>query len=461
MLEYLHLTNVGPAPEMRMDLTPRLNLITGDNGLGKSFLLDIAWWSLTRTWAGLPARPPASTSATSSIGFAFDGQTTRNEYKSEFDRKRQAWKGKVSRPAKPGLVLYAQVDGGFAIWDPARNYARSLNGKDQQDRPPAYIFRPDEVWNGLERDGAPLCNGLIRDWASWQKENGRPFQLLKAALHVMSPSSAEPLMPGALTRISLDDVRDMPTLHMPYGEDAPLLQASAGMRRICALVYLLVWAWEEHQRAAAMRGDAATQRVIFLVDELDTHLHPRWQRVVLRALLNVVAELMAGGDAQVQVLAATHSPLVLASVEPYFDPEQDSLWHLALDNGSVRLLQEPWAKQGDVLGWLVSETFGLTQARSIEAEEAIEAAEAFMRGDLAALPTGLRTRAAIHARLGELLPGHDPFWPRWVSRTDESILGSKRKKASLDVKARAKAKVPNARTVKRSTKPKARARKRS
>lgn len=268
-------------------------------------------------------------------------------------------------------------------------------------------------------------------------------------------------MPGALTRISLDDVRDMPTLHMPYGEDAPLLQASAGMRRICALVYLLVWAWEEHQRAAAMRGDAATQRVIFLVDELDTHLHPRWQRVVLRALLNVVAELMAGGDAQVQVLAATHSPLVLASVEPYFDPEQDSLWHLALDNGSVRLLQEPWAKQGDVLGWLVSETFGLTQARSIEAEEAIEAAEAFMRGDLAALPTGLRTRAAIHARLGELLPGHDPFWPRWVSRTDESILGSKRKKASLDVKARAKAKVPNARTVKRSTKPKARARKRS
>ena len=50
MLEYLHLKNVGPAPEMEMDLAPRLNLVTGDNGLGKSFLLDVAWWALTRKW---------------------------------------------------------------------------------------------------------------------------------------------------------------------------------------------------------------------------------------------------------------------------------------------------------------------------------------------------------------------------------------------------------------------------
>lgn len=417
MLEYLHLKNVGPAPEMRMDLAPRLNLITGDNGLGKSFLLDIAWWTLTRTWAGYAARPPAAGAGASSIGFAFDGKTARREYVSEFDRKQQGWKEKVGRPANPGLVLYAQVDGGFAIWDPARNYWRTVNGKDQQDRPPAYLFGPREVWDGLDRDGAPLCNGLIRDWASWQKENGRPFQLLKDALAVMSPSGEEPLVPGDLTRISLDDVRDMPTLRMPFGEDTPIVQASAGMRRICALVYLLVWAWEEHQRAAALLGDNPARQVIFLVDEIDTHLHPRWQRVVLRALLKIVAGLMTGGNAQVQILATTHSPLVMASVEPYFDAAQDSLWHLELAHGAVELAQEPWAKQGDVLGWLVSRTFGLEQARSVEAEQAIEAAEAFMRGDLTALPDTLRTQDAIHQSLVKLLPGHDPFWPRWLVKT--------------------------------------------
>jgi len=42
MLHRLHLKNVGPAPELALDpLARRLNLITGDNGLGKSFLLDV------------------------------------------------------------------------------------------------------------------------------------------------------------------------------------------------------------------------------------------------------------------------------------------------------------------------------------------------------------------------------------------------------------------------------------
>ena len=49
MLKQLDLHAVGPAEQMRMDFAPRLNLIAGDNGLGKSFLLDTAWWALTRT----------------------------------------------------------------------------------------------------------------------------------------------------------------------------------------------------------------------------------------------------------------------------------------------------------------------------------------------------------------------------------------------------------------------------
>ena len=36
MIESIHLKNAGPAYEMQMALAPRLNLITGDNGLGES-----------------------------------------------------------------------------------------------------------------------------------------------------------------------------------------------------------------------------------------------------------------------------------------------------------------------------------------------------------------------------------------------------------------------------------------
>jgi hypothetical protein len=58
MLNYLKLENVGPSPKLEIDFKPRMNFLTGDNGLGKTFLLDIAWWVLTRTWARSAVTPP-------------------------------------------------------------------------------------------------------------------------------------------------------------------------------------------------------------------------------------------------------------------------------------------------------------------------------------------------------------------------------------------------------------------
>jgi DNA repair ATPase RecN len=46
MLKEINLKNVGPAPKIDLDCASRLNILTGDNGLGKTFLLDIIWWCL-------------------------------------------------------------------------------------------------------------------------------------------------------------------------------------------------------------------------------------------------------------------------------------------------------------------------------------------------------------------------------------------------------------------------------
>jgi recombinational DNA repair ATPase RecF len=48
---------VGLASHFNIEFADRLNIFTGDNGNGKSFLLDIAWWVLTATWANQPAYP--------------------------------------------------------------------------------------------------------------------------------------------------------------------------------------------------------------------------------------------------------------------------------------------------------------------------------------------------------------------------------------------------------------------
>lgn len=406
MLLRLTLTGVGPAPRLDACFAPRINVFTGDNGLGKSFLLDVAWWALTRSWSSYPARPGWS-SVDPSIAFEFRARTTTHRYRSDFDRKQQAWIGKAGRPANPGLVLYARVDGGFSVWDPARNYWRKKGNLDVQDRPPAYHFDPASVWDGLRDDERVLSNGLIQDWTSWQNEKGPRFGLLERVLRGLSPSPEEALVPGRPTRISLDDVRDIPTLRMPYGQEVPVLHASAGMKRVLALAYLLVWAWTEHEKASELLQQEPARQVIFLVDEIEAHLHPRWQRLIMRSLLQVVQAL--GASVDVQVVAATHSPLILASLEPEFDPEQDSIWTLDLVEGNVDLSQVEWRRRGDASSWLTSEAFDLPTARSVEAERALLEAQDFLSSE-AEDPGRARE---LDRRLREILSDVDPFWVRW------------------------------------------------
>src|SRR4051812_20895718 len=103
MLEYLHLKNVGPAAEMEMELAPRLNLVTGDNGLGKSFLLDVAWWALTRRWphdlnpnltSGYPARP-TDMKRPATISFRVRSKVKSVSYESTYIPRDEAWLGKA------------------------------------------------------------------------------------------------------------------------------------------------------------------------------------------------------------------------------------------------------------------------------------------------------------------------------------------------------------------------------
>jgi len=79
-------------------------------------------------------------------------------------------------------------------------------------------------------------------------------------------------------RLSINDARDVPTVHMGYGQDVPILYASLGVRRIAALAYMLSWAWREHLIASKQLGQIPSSRIVLLFDEIEAHLHPRWQR---------------------------------------------------------------------------------------------------------------------------------------------------------------------------------------
>lgn len=57
---------MGTSPHFDVELGERINIFTGDNGLGKTFLLDISWWLLTGTWTEYQAFPNINNNYTES-----------------------------------------------------------------------------------------------------------------------------------------------------------------------------------------------------------------------------------------------------------------------------------------------------------------------------------------------------------------------------------------------------------
>src|SRR5579862_3929454 len=153
--------------------------------------------------------------------------------------------------------------------------------------------------------------------------------------------------------------------------------------------------------------------MMVIVDALEAHLHPKWQRIVLPALMSVGGLLSS--DLSMQIISATHSPMILASMETAFDPETDVLYHLFADESAVKLEATPFVKYGDVSGWLTSPLFGLRHARSREAERAIEDAKALQQQD----DPDAGAVAEVSARLRQYLADDDKFWPRWLFFADQ------------------------------------------
>jgi putative AbiEii toxin of type IV toxin-antitoxin system len=403
MLEHIALENTGPAARMELAFAPRLNLLTGDNGVGKTFLLDVVAWAFAGHWfdrAALPRR---------------GGGTARLLYKhaghppspAEYSPKDESWNEASQRGG--ALVLYARANGSFVVCDPFRFDMKVPSGGEFEGRR-LQLFAIDErgLLHGVpSKAGELITNGLLRDWATWQFQYRETFEQFQAVLRGLSAElGAEELRVGAPIRLSTRDTTDIPTLKLDYGE-VPITHLSAGMRRVMGLAYMLVWVWFEHQKAAEVLQQKPLGALALIVDEVEAHLHPRWQRFILPSLLNVARALMPEVD--VQIFASTHAPLVTASLEAHFDGARDALFEFDLAGGEVRVERATFRRMGEVNNWLTSEVFDLPTARSLEAERALKRAEEAMQE----ASFGPERARQLDAELRAVLGDTDSFWPVW------------------------------------------------
>ena len=407
LLRSLHLQGLGPGDHLLLEAAPRFNLITGDNGLGKSFLLECAWWALTGTWADYPALPRNGKGpAAMTVGWQGDGDW-QPQLTSAYNRETRAWPSPPQAVPFYNLSVYARSDGSFCVWDPLR--ARSTPPPGANRVHGAMTLTRDQVWHGLYEEvrgqTRTLCRGVLKGWLHWQRQEPETFDAFTRILQLLAEDE-QPLTPGDPLPIPGFD-EEIPTLIYPYGA-VPVVHAAASVKRIVGLAYMLVWTWEQHGKYVGL--NEPVDHMIVLVDEIEAHLHPRWKRSVIPALLSVGQALHT--NLAIQYLITTHGPMVLAGLEPIFDREQDRLFTFGLDKEQrqAQLRQLPFRKHGRADHWFTSEAFGMNQARSAEAEKAIEQARRLQREKQPDPEAVAQTHAVLERVLGE----HDGFWSRWA-----------------------------------------------
>lgn len=324
----LEFHNVNVAKRLSFDFGPRLNLLAGDNSTGKTLLLDIMWWSLTGLWSHghkVVPTPEQHGRLVPSLAISSGG----SRISSTFIKEREEWSRPPEWPLSSSLAIYARADGGFSVWDPIRGRSHDFMERDLRDGFPS------------DADGKVACNGLVRDWVDWQQKQQGTFDALCKALAQLS-SDDIPLKPGLPMRVSADDTRIVPTLEMSYGR-VPIIHASAAIKRVIGLAYLLVWSWREHAEAARLLQQEPAKHLVLLVDEVESHLHPKWQRRILPAVLAASDSLAA--QLAVQLFVSTHAPLVTASIETHFHHERDKVFHFHFaEDGQVEVEERPLSK---------------------------------------------------------------------------------------------------------------------
>jgi predicted ATP-binding protein involved in virulence len=125
--------------------------------------------------------------------------------------------------------------------------------------------------------------------------------------------------------------------HAEYGV-LPLSSLSDGVRNMVALVADIARrcaSLNPHLREQAARRTPG----VLLIDEVDMHLHPRWQQLIVASLQDAFPSL--------QMIVSTHSPHVLSTV----DAESIRVVRLSQDQGLVEMpgLQTQGVESGGVL----------------------------------------------------------------------------------------------------------------
>lgn len=305
----------------------RFNLIIGDNATGKTTLLDgvsvglgslflgmpdpasarsihrdevrLASYRHGDVWTAEPWCPVRVTCAGEVAGrhgewtrglYKLDGRTTR--YEAAWIRREAAQLTESVRMGEPIILPVASYYGTGRLWMQLRQ--REVE-----------TLRPDTRFIGYLDCLNPASD--VKRLLAWFKtqefvalQRGTPGMTLEAARRAILDCV------GDARHVGFDVARDELMIRFD-DKSLPFRALSDGYRNMVAM------AADIARRCATLNphlgADAALETPgVVLIDEVDLHLHPRWQRRVVDDLLRAFP--------RIQFFGTTHSPFIIQSLRP-------------------------------------------------------------------------------------------------------------------------------------------------
>jgi predicted ATP-binding protein involved in virulence len=323
-LETVRIKNFMGIKEATLDFDPRFNILIGDNGSGKTAILEALTIAAGSFFIGMKDVP------TKGIGEKKVRYTQQQEYaypveieahgiiqgqRVRWSRERSSLKGSTtSRNASEisaiGKQMDADVREGLPVDLPLISYfstgrlfveaqSRSkLPGKKKASKELGSRFRGYRQSLDAKSNFKRFINWFeLKEMSQIQKnETDSALHLVKQAI-----INAIPGCKAVYYDFNPDTNRGM-TVEFHDGRALPFEFLSDGVRNFFAMMAdiahrcVLLNPWRQDKALEETKG-------VVLIDELDLHLHPSWQKIVVNSLLETFPNL--------QFIATTHSPFLI------------------------------------------------------------------------------------------------------------------------------------------------------
>ncbi|MCU1740177.1 MULTISPECIES: AAA family ATPase [unclassified Pseudomonas] len=324
-LDHLHIQNFRCYEDAHFDFQPGFNLVVGVNGSGKTSLLQ----AVAKCFHGLFDNDTAIASNSSlpekDARFVIDNFDGRIRYERRLPVVLSA-KGNVFAIAEWSVQIGDHPDA------PHTSTAAELTIEDTDDSPILAFYRANRRWESAgisaefaarqrvsRRDGYSNWSDAVinlKDFESWLigKTLERMQNLLDAktapsvfddelawvnqAIQMALPQAGNLRYDLRLQSLIVDisAEKTIPFNDLSDGQRGLIALITDIARRMCIL--------NPHMGKDVLKNTSG----VVIIDELDIHLHPAWQRNIVNALKTAFPK--------VQFIAASHSPQIIGSLRP-------------------------------------------------------------------------------------------------------------------------------------------------